>query len=367
MDETDRYIEYLQRGALPDGWEQAFDGIAFATWVRTNKGPLAEMAAALHPANPDELLRQHEDRLGKFRPTTRFETPDSDAIFTPLLKEIQEAARRLQVRPVREIRIATSTDISFSPASRPTDGEHLLFIGRGTAAFCNYWAKAYAAIVKAIAAKTVAPVQSPSDLVAIFQREPSGLLVPARLALFHAVYGTVLGFGEVVQPLSHTTYRLELLRAIELFVVGHEFAHFVAEERLPHLRGSLELEQQHELERFCDALGLALSRECSGANFLTFCGVGAVVLLRSAELTASVRDVLAKSAAQVSGGSTEARSDSSHPAPALRVAAIKTWVHENTVEDERPHADAFIAEYDRIACAVNTFVLEAVQSALAGP
>jgi len=48
------------------------------------------------------------------------------------------------------------------------------------------------------------------------------------------------------------------------------------------------------------------------------------------------------------------------------VAAIKAWVHENTVEDQRSRVDAFIAEYDRIAFAVNVFVLDAFEPALGG-
>jgi hypothetical protein len=46
--------------------------------------------------------------------------------------------------------LATPTDSNASPAARPTTADHLLFIGLGTASFCNYWAKCISSVLLAI-------------------------------------------------------------------------------------------------------------------------------------------------------------------------------------------------------------------------
>ena len=89
---------------------------------------------------------------------------------------------------------------------------------------------------------------------------------------------------------------MQLLHAMELFVVAHEFSHFVVEERFPTWRGSLDAEQVHPSELFCDELGFSLSRQAQSAseNFAAFSGVGAVVLrLRWPLITTSLGLLLA--------------------------------------------------------------------------
>ncbi len=76
----------------------------------------------------------------------------------------------------------------------------------------------------------------------------------------------MIGFGEVQQPDTYSPYRLQLLHAMEVFAVAHEYAHFISEERIQQFTGSLELSQSQQLEFFCDELGLVISRECESAR-----------------------------------------------------------------------------------------------------
>src|SRR4051812_27965844 len=70
-DDADRYVEYLQRESMADGWEEVFDGASFTSWVGANRDHLSECAAALLPTDPDVLVRAHEDIFLSFSPTTR--------------------------------------------------------------------------------------------------------------------------------------------------------------------------------------------------------------------------------------------------------------------------------------------------------
>src|ERR1043166_6918114 len=86
----------------------------------------------------------------------------------------------------------------------------VLYIGPGGSAFCNYWAKAYTAIVKAIAARDPNKrVTSAEDLKDCLSYDPSGLLLAARLALCYAATGTL-----------HRTWRKRILQLLGKSVYG---------------------------------------------------------------------------------------------------------------------------------------------------
>src|SRR2546425_9401891 len=146
-DDASRYIEYLQKGLIRPDWDGVFDSKAVAKWYVNNRSRLSERSAARGQGD----LIIHLERLAReFEPTTRFERFETAAIFGPLLERVKQAAQVMGLKSVRGIRIATSTEIGVTAMARPTSGEHILFIGPGTWAFCNYWAKAVTAVIKTI-------------------------------------------------------------------------------------------------------------------------------------------------------------------------------------------------------------------------
>jgi hypothetical protein len=107
----------------------------------------------------------------------------------------------------------------------------------------------------------------------------------ARLALHYGFFGTAMGFGEVRQPADFLANRQELLRAMEMFAIAHEYCHFLANERLPEMQG---------VEFFCDALTLQLSRNSTHPvdGWLAFAGIGPFVFFRSFQLCDEAREQL---------------------------------------------------------------------------
>lgn len=350
-DDAGRYVEYLQAGLLAQGWSDVFDSKKVAEWYAKNRSRLRKLSAAR--GHEDSVIRLERLAL-EFEPSTRFEKFETAAIFEPKLERLRQAAHATGLKPVRPIRLATSTEITATALARPTSGEHILFIGPGTSAFCNYWAKAVTAVIKTVA--LVQPnqrVANCEELTAALKLAPASVVLAGRLALYYGTFGTAMGFGEVEQPKDYLDYRLALLDAIETWVVGHEYAHFLAHERIPDLDGQ-------ELEMFCDEMGLQLSRNCiyEGDFWLGFTGVGAIVFLRSFQLCEMVRDLLRKSStAGVDSGKTLEYS-ASHPAIEDRIAAIKSNVVGKTVEDQRTSVENFVEEYDRILGCLGREVFE---------
>jgi hypothetical protein len=330
--------------------------------VVKNRERLEKSAEFTAGADGPSLVADFERSALGFEPTTRFELPTTKPIFEPILSDVRQTAAKLGIRPVRQIELATSTGTCASPMSRPTSTDHLLFIGLGTSSFCNYWAKCITAVNMAIApAIGFGCVESAKDLERVFRKDPSGILLAARLCLYYAVFGTMIGFGEVQQPDTYAQYRLQLLQAMEVFAVAHEYAHFVSEERIPQFTGSLDASQSQQLEFFCDELGLVISRECQSArnNNLLFAGIGALVFFRSIQLCESVRELLVESGLK---DVREKRSSDSHPSHQERIVALKSQVCTKTDADQQREVKQFVDEYDTILVGLASAVTASVTS-----
>jgi hypothetical protein len=245
--------------------------------------------------------------------------------------------------------------MSATPYARPAaTGEHLLFIGFGTSIFCNYWAKAFTALLHVLAASNPGRCTQ-KTLEDAFRRDPRPLFLVQRLAFYYAAHGSLIGFGEVRQSSDHLGYRLQLLHAMELFVVAHEFSHFVVEERFPAWRGSLDAAQVHASELFCDELGFSLSRQASSAaeSFDAFVGAGALVFLRAMELCLTVRQLVTGLVAE----------SGDHPLLSTRIERLRTLVRTRTVSDQIDAAMAFFDEYDLIAVSLRDLLLDLMRQA----
>ena len=366
-DDYYRYIEYLQQQLLDRDWAAAFDSSTWKSWITKNRSRLREMAQQTLGSDGPSLVAHLERSAGLFMPKTRFEMPTTKAIFEPLFESISKVAAGIGLKPIRTVEIVTSTGSTASPDARPTTRDHALFIGLGTASFCNYWAKCITSIILAIP-EVVGPkrISSVEEIENVFRKDPTGLILAARLSLYYAVFGTALGFGEVRQPESYLAYRLQLLHAMETFALAHEYAHFVAEERLPEFSGSLDQARSQNLEFFCDELGLTISREHGSVtnNYLSFTGIGALVSYRAIQMCESVRQSLLNSPLKSAPTVRQREHASSHPAPEERILAIKAQIYQKTASDQRDAVGAFVNEYDLILNSVATHVLDVINSAM---
>lgn len=369
-DDLHRYIEYLQRGVLTPEWEGVYDASRLKEWMLKNSARLSAVGNSDQWTDQESPVKHLEALVGQFQPKTKFELPYTSAIFSPLFEQVRLAAANLGLKPIRDVNIATSTEIAATPLARPSEGPHILLIGLGTSSFCNYWAKALTFVIKGLArTDPTRVVQSIEDLKVVFAHDPSGLVLAVKLTLYYASSGSLIGFGEVNQPASYLTYRLQLLRAMELFAVAHEYSHFVAEERLPQFRGILDEAQSHGLELFCDELALAISRECGNQqnNQLMFSGIGGLVFFRAIQLCEAAREEVRRyfQESAINAGSVQKPPRNqfvlarTHPPLEDRIAAIKQKTIERTCDDQRAGVSEFINEYDRLVGGLASAILSA--------
>jgi hypothetical protein len=227
----------------------------------------------------------------------------------------------------------------------------------------------YTAITKAIAAEGDGKkrVTSAVDLKNCLSHDVSGLLLATRLSIYYAAAGTVLGFGEVNQPSPYTGYRIELLRAMEVFALAHEYSHFLLDERSLRVADEEGNETNLGFEVFCDAIGLQLSRVWGSENdnWLAFTGAGGIAFFRAYETSVNCATELAEYNDQ--SRPQRKQPDDSHPPPGERALNLIKWAVEKTDSDQREAVETFLVEFDLICSNIGAFVLDTVREAKASP
>jgi hypothetical protein len=361
-DDRHHYIEFLQRQLLTPGWDAFFDPCLMLKWARQMANDSPSNDGVTPYSGTKSPVAHLENLIQDFKPATVFDSLQTQLIFAPILETVMLAANEINVHLRGSVQLVTSTDVTASPASRPSAGLHLLFIGLGTSSFSNYWAKAFTAVIKALAKDDpLRRFSTPEEVQSALRADPSGVVLAARLALAYGTYGSLIGFGEVNQPAEYLAYRLQLLQAFETFVVAHEFAHFVAEEQIPELRDVVDTESSHDLEYFCDHLALQLARHAANHqnNFLSFAGLGGILFFRAMQLSEVARTkfvALQTSSPKLARSSQRTTRVSAHPSLDERIQQIKALVPPLTPEDQRTEVVAFLFEYDLIASYLLNFI-----------
>lgn len=368
MDENDRYIEYLQKGMIRPGLEKVFDNAALSFWINENKAKLKARIPDTDIEDSLTLLGALEREISDFVPNTKYDLVSNAAIFSPILEAVIEFAKATGLKPVRKVQICTATDSTVSASARPTLSEHLLFIGPGTSSFCNYWAKVFSALVSSIAYdRGLERIGSVEEARRAIEQLPQLLFLAIQLTIRHATWDTLLGFGVVDPPNANGELRMQLLRAMELFVVAHEYAHFVVYERGLDDKTLEEAPSSEDIEVLCDRMAIAISRNSVAhkENYPAFCGVGAIILLRAVECSKKVRQVLSSGGLTAMPAKSQfepqpAEKERSHPDETTRIGEIRQQIVSTTHEQDLENDLNFFDEYDAIAKALNDRILESV-------
>lgn len=347
-EELQRYIEYLQRGLLSPGSGPAHDTAAFQRWVVNNRARLESIAQL--SGGTAETVDELERELAQYAPRSVFDSFTATAIFGPILERVLDAAREAKLVPSRPTLFANSTDVSASAAARPSSGEHLLFAGVGTYAFCNYWAKVTTRIAAAFHAKFGGEPMTAARLGEVLAAQPRLAVEAVKLALHCKFTGSAVGYGEMPGSAATTTFRLELLRAMETFVIGHEVGHCYLEER----REGQEPAPVTE-EFACDLYALAISRTVGNRDdsWIAFNGAGAYVFLRVAAICAPLM------------GGARSATESTHPPSKARAEAIRVASIMNMAADQKDGVVAYLHDLE-VMCNEIESLTEAVLRSLPG-
>jgi len=322
---------------------------------------------------PPELNRKMSMLLQKgmlsFKPDSAYDNYFSKTFYTSKVDQIKKTAKKIGIELQREIIIENSTCISPSPSARPSEGAHILFAGPGTMAFCNYWAKGISSLAMGISytlkGKRAESKESVNDC---FKANPAPVILCSKLALYYGFFGTLIEYGQVNIRPSFVALRNELLDAMETFIVGHEYSHFVAEENIDQFRGMISSEQALKLEKFCDELGFKISREYGSEkdSYLLFTGVGALTFFTMFNLCEKIRELVLSVSLndnEKHGEVFDGKADS-HPPLIERIEELRRLLNAYTVPDQLNATVSFFDEYALILNTLCEFILEVAEEAI---
>ncbi|WP_144289877.1 hypothetical protein [Ideonella sp. A 288] len=334
--ELQRYIAHLQEHLLTDGSEAVHDPSIYRAWVKANRP--RQVAIAQASGLPVEAAENIESRLDQHQPVSKYDSGPANAIFGPILEAVLTTAERLGLRPERPVLLANSTDISMTPLSRPSAGEHLIFAGAGTFAFCNFWSKIVAQIARQFHEHFRGAIMTPDRLLESCARDRRIFLEAGKLIAYCRLNGTAVSFGVLWPTPESNAYRIELLYAMESFAIAHEVGHCFLEEQNPGASGLCP-----EDEYTCDAYALNITRHLGDAhsNWSAFAGAGALLFFLLADLC-QVRTTASASPA------------AGHPHVTGRLEALVGLATQYLDLDERTRVVSYLGELSALLEVLST-------------
>lgn len=355
-DDLKSYIEYLQRQILTEDTEAMYDHAHYKEWTVKNRERLQTIAKSLRIDKPDDLLEQLERSASDFEPETKYDSFYSRKIFEVVLEDVKMGVADAGLSLSRPVIFANSTDLSSGPMSRTSEGDHLLFVGTGTYSFCNYWARAFTAILMEISKKIPKQMSESASVETALKENCKLLVLPTQLVARYGWANTLVGFGEVHQPEHYTGLRLELLKAMEVFVVGHEFGHFFVEEKKPGTNATNDSDEAKRLEFTCDTYGFLACRHFGvrNNNWSAFSASAVVLLFRGLEMSHKARVLFG----------LENDDSNTHPSFEKRISNILQAVAKNTAPDQFAAVENNLEEIFTVCDSLEKLVFEVIQETI---
>lgn len=253
--EHQRYIEYFQRQLVRDGSDGFWQGQK--AWFDQNRTAIAEQYLKTIKSR-DGKASALADSILAHQDQGEYDNFFAHQIFEPLVRKAIDLCCEGGFPLRNPVKFVNSPGLEPSPAALPSSAEHVLFMGQGTFSFCNYWSKIFSSAMAEIG--SLPPEEHKSPEAMLSKLKQGRVLVDAtHLAVRYAYFDSLLGFGRVDQPQEIMGFRVLLVNAMEIFVVGHEIGHLLGHEAHPETQGIPPGTdaKSHELE--CDAVGLAIS------------------------------------------------------------------------------------------------------------
>lgn len=288
--EHQRYIEYFQRQLVREGADGFWQGQK--VWFDQNRSAIAEQYLRTSKSRDGQAAALADSVLAH-QDEGEYDNFFARQIFEPLVRKALDICHEGGFPLRNPVRFVNSPGLEPSPAALPSSAEHVLFMGQGTFAFCNYWSKIFSSAMAEIGKLPPDEHKSPEAMLSKL-KQGSVLVDATRLAVRYAYFDSLLGFGRVEQAKELIGFRVLLVNAMEIFVVGHEIGHLLGHEANPETQGVPPGTdaRSHELE--CDAVGLAISTAYGvrEENALAFQLIGPLLLFYALRTCDQVKAIL---------------------------------------------------------------------------
>ena len=303
-------------------WSRGRDPI-----IRLMRRSKSFFSSLMNAAGVPEDLRavvapEFESYLRSAKNLGDLDRPDSHLIIANLVEQVRKAAIELQLPTGAEFVFGAHLGEGLTASQLAVAGEQesIIEISRGLIVFLNCVSKSFAALLTYPANDLVEI--DPGAAIERFRSTPDFRRDWEELIDAFAISNTVPPRRPPPSPVADNRFAVkkELLDAMEIFVVAHEFGHHALEHGVSdpnQLSSSAPLAPELELDadRYAHMVGVRISLAEQPANCLGLSGAGIVLALSSLELVQKAKQVLQT-------GSDTLVPSITHPSVHERISAI---------------------------------------------
>ncbi len=337
------YLAQLQQHHLVYEVDRATTLEEHEEWHKTHPTRLHDIARSLYEETSDAsigaVVSMYQEHL-RAAPPGEFHSPHGYSILESICSRLDSVAEPFapgaSVRPV--FGIVPIGDLQAMTMRVPFTSERLVLVSEQVFWLANYISKILAdSLVYEVTPTTTRAHHEPGRVESNLNELPTVSAAFARVIVSYALTGRSLLAGSYLLRTPHARdVRDELLEAIELAVIGHEYGHIILDHSIEKVScGKLgevsfeEVQYRHGEEYAADQYGLILPvvygrREGRTQSAI---GVGLPIFLRMADYIDRARRILATGTDERSLGSN------SHPESTDRILAIRSSLGPLLEED----------------------------------
>jgi hypothetical protein len=292
-------------------------------WMEENAELVLAIARGSAGAQDDAqaVLEEYKKALLSTSPGSSYDDVNGRQIIECVIREIEQACHDHQI-PIRSgVAYGISPEMGLLIAQRPVmqTASSIIDVTVPFLTFCNLVTKALAQSLPQAALEN-GQVQVSNDPAAVRARLQSS---PALVTEWNRIFGSYAELGwpphgvHLISDMTTQVVRLQLLRAVELFALAHEYGHHVMQHGVTDSSADIPdpFIEEHQADLFARGASMAIGSREPVPNLYAMFGVGAVVIL-------GALDLVRRATALLESGSDQPPPRERHPPFRDRVKVI---------------------------------------------